>query len=83
MNNNNNKNNNNNNSNTSSNALEWRVLDLLKDQRSLIYKISDAITDNELSTQSKNTYTSDELAHITKQKYLPFYLHFICTWIEV
>jgi hypothetical protein len=59
------------------------VLDPLKDQRSLIYKISNAITDNELSNQSKNTYTSDRLAHFTKQKYFPFYLHFICTWIEV
>jgi hypothetical protein len=47
------------------------ALDLLKDQRSLIYKIYDAITDNELSSQSKNTYTSDELGHIIKQKYFP------------
>jgi hypothetical protein len=59
------------------------TLEHLKDHRSLIYKISGAITDNELSSQSKNTYTSDQLAHITKQKYFPFYLHFIYTWIEV
>jgi hypothetical protein len=59
------------------------ALDHLKAQRSLIYKISSAIINNELSSQSKNTYTSDKLPHIIKQKYFPFYLHFICTWIEV
>jgi hypothetical protein len=29
------------------------------------------LQDNELSSQSKNTYTSDQLARIIKQKYFP------------
>jgi hypothetical protein len=47
------------------------ALDHLKQEHSIIEKISGAITDNELSSQSKNTYTSDQLKHIIKQKYFP------------
>jgi predicted transcriptional regulator len=46
-------------------------LDHATEQYSLVQKITGAITDNELSSQSKNTYTSDQLAHIIKQKYFP------------
>jgi hypothetical protein len=40
------------------------------DPDSVINKIAGAITDNELQV-NPNTYTSDQLAHITKQKYFP------------
>jgi hypothetical protein len=47
------------------------ALDHLEQEHSIIDKIAGAITDNELSSQSGNTYTSDQLAHIIKQKYFP------------
>jgi hypothetical protein len=47
------------------------TLDHLQQEHSIIDKIAGAITDNELSSQSKNTYTSDQLARIIKQKYFP------------
>jgi hypothetical protein len=47
------------------------ALDHLKHEHSIIEKIAGAITDNELSSQSENTYTLDQLAHIIKQKYFP------------
>jgi hypothetical protein len=46
-----------------------QALDHATEQYSLVQKITGAITDKELSSQSKNTYTSDQLAHIIKQKY--------------
>jgi hypothetical protein len=47
------------------------ALDHIIDRDSVIDKIAGAITDNELSSQSKNTYTSDQLKHIIKLKYFP------------
>ena len=48
-----------------------QALDHATEQYSLVQKNTGAITDNELSSQPKNTYTSDQLAHIIKQKYFP------------
>jgi protease II len=48
-----------------------QALDHLKQEYSIIGKISGAITDNELSSQSKNMYTSDQVVHIIEQKYFP------------
>src|ERR1051325_10338446 len=48
-----------------------KALDHATEQYSLVQKITGAITDNELSSKSKDTYTSDQLAHIIRQRYFP------------